>query len=117
MADGPHNGEFSIIHHGIFDDPKFEEIIPDPVAGWTWVLLLIEAEKAYPSPAAVPFGTDQGALEKLVKAGIVDLLPHHHYVIHGMAAERDRRKARFRAAANAMHQRRKSNADATQSDA
>lgn len=99
MADGPHNGAFSIVHHMILDDTKFEAIYGDDTLLATWLRLLIEADKAWPSPAALPYGTNPDALATLVAKEIVDELPHHQYFIHGMAAERARRTERFRLAA------------------
>lgn len=101
MGDGPHNGEFSIIRHGILDDPKFAEVYPDDVRFATWTRLLIEADKTYPSPAAIPYGTKKAPLDHLVKVGLIDRLPHNQFLVHGMAAERSKRAARFKAAADA----------------
>lgn len=112
MAD---NGAFSIVHHGILEDERFATIIPDPVALSTWLLMLMAADKAYPSAAAIPFGTKAAGLKKLSDAGIIELKPNHQFIVHGMAAERSARAERWKKAARARwdKERRTGDADAS----
>ncbi len=111
MGSGPHNGEFSIVRHEILDDSKFEAVYDNDNLLATWLRLLIEADKTWPAPAAIPFGTGEDALHLLVEAGLIQVLPHHQFIFVGMAKERERRKARFKAAADARWN--KSNAHTT----
>ena len=104
MGSGPHNGAFSLVHHELLDDAKFEAVYEDDAAFACWVRLLIAADKTYPAPAPIPFGTKPRALKALVDANLITRMPHGHYIVVGMKAERERRAAlneRYRKAANA----------------
>ena len=54
--------------------------------------LLINADALWPAPAPLHRTAKPKALSKLVDAGIVDLLPRDRYRIHGLDAERGRRR-------------------------
>lgn len=112
-ADTPHNGDFSLIFHAILEDEKFAEVYEDDALFACWVRLLMAADKAYPSPAPVPFGTDSVVFGRLCEIGLLVSLAHHHYIVKGMAAERERRKKRRSDAAREGWERR----NATQGDA
>lgn len=104
MGEGPHNGKFSIVRHEVLDDAKFENVYDNDNLLATWLRLLIAYDKTWPSPAPIPWNTDKDALSVLVSSGLVDLLPHGQFVMHGGSGERDKRKAsnqRYRDAANA----------------
>lgn len=119
MAENPHNGEFSIIRHGLLDDDKFSEVYPDDALFAAWTRLLIAADKAYPAPAAIPYGTKPRSFERLVEVGLIVKTPNNHYLVKGMPAERALRSERFRKSALALWEkkRRDSDADATHGDA
>lgn len=120
MGEGPHNGEFSIVRHALLDDEEhFTTIYRDKAAFGTWVSLLIAADKTYPAPAPLPRDCDDAEIAKLVKANLVDLLPHDHFWLHGMEKERAKRAERFSAAARARWAKEKDaeRRNATQSDA
>lgn len=84
---------YSRVYWTVIDDPKFELVYDDNDALATWLRLLLIADQAHPAPAHLPRGARAAVVNKLAKAGIVDLLPGDRYRIHGLAAERAWRKA------------------------
>ncbi len=92
MGEGPHNGKFSIVHHGVLDDEKFEKVYDDDHLFAGWLRLLIAADKTWPAPAPIPRDTHDDVLDKLAEVGLIDLLPHGQFLMHGAEAERKRRR-------------------------
>lgn len=101
MASGPNNGAFSVVRHEILDDTKFEKVYEDDAALSWWLRLLIVADKTWPAPASMPRGVPKRVLGVLVAENIISLLAHDQFIFVGMEAERARRAARFKAAADA----------------
>jgi hypothetical protein len=90
-------GEYIRVYLGIPDDPRFATIYGDDHRLATWLRLLMGADAVWPSTPAIPRSVGEDALAALVDAGLVELLPHDHYRIHGLDAERERRSAQGRA--------------------
>jgi hypothetical protein len=79
---------YSRIYHSVEDDPKFLTVYDNDRMLATWVRLLIEADKAHPSTAHIPEGTNRTAVRALADLGIIDLGTGSRYRIHGLDAER-----------------------------
>lgn len=91
------------VYYRIVDDPKFADVYDDDRALATWLRLLLHADAMYPAAATLPHGTRRSALDKLVKAALVDLGTGHRYRIHGLEAEREKRAEASRFAADVKH--------------
>jgi hypothetical protein len=101
------------VYYRIMDDPKFADVYDDSATLGTWLKLLIHADAIYPTAATLPQGVKLALVERLVSAGLVDLLPSHRYRMHGLAAEREQRSEHGRKAALVRHGQSTSNARAT----
>jgi hypothetical protein len=75
------------------DDPKFDGVRDDVRLMGSWLSMLIAADMAYPTPAYIPPPVPKSAIRRLVEAGLVDLLDGHRFRIHGLDAEREKRRA------------------------
>lgn len=85
---------YSRVYWSIIDDPKFETIYDHDDRLATWLRLLLIADQAWPAPAHIPRGARVGVVALLSKAGLIDLLHGgDRYRIHGLDAERNRRRA------------------------
>jgi hypothetical protein len=80
------------LYYSIIDDPKFEAVYGDDAAWAAYTRLLMLADSMWPASPPVPKSCKPGAFRKLVAEGIVDVLPGHKFRIHGLDAERARRK-------------------------
>jgi len=87
------------VYWSIIDDEKFAEVYDDDRSLAAWLRLLIAADQAWPSSAAVPASCRKASLDKLVRVGLVDLVAGHRFRIHGLDAERNGRAASARNAA------------------
>jgi len=87
---------YSRIYHSVEDDPKFVTVYDNDRMLATWVRLLIEADKAHPSTAHIPEGTNRTAVRVLAELGIIDLGTGSRYRIHGLDAERAARSSAAR---------------------
>jgi len=87
---------YSRIYHSVEDDPKFLTVYDNDRMLATWVRLLIEADKAHPSTAHIPEGTNRTAVRVLAELGIIDLGTGSRYRIHGLDAERAARSSAAR---------------------
>lgn len=83
---------YSRIYWDVMDDAKFDGIREDCRLFGAWSLLLIVADMAHPAPAYLPRTVPTSATKKLADAGLIDLLPGHRYRVHGLDAERRRRR-------------------------
>lgn len=84
---------YSRVYWSVMDDPKFDGIRNDVRLFGSWSLLLVVADMAHPVPAFVPRTIPKAAVTKLSEVGLIDLLDGHRYRIHGLDAERERRRA------------------------
>lgn len=82
---------YSRVYWSVVDDPMFEVIYDDDAAFATWLRLLLLADGTYPAPAPIPGTTRRKPLDKLVEAGLVELMPGRRYRVRGLTAERERR--------------------------
>ena len=84
---------YSRVYWSVMDDEKFDGIRSDVRLFGSWSLLLVVADMAYPAPAFMPRTIPKACIARLAAAGLIDLLDGHLYRIHGLTAERERRKA------------------------
>lgn len=89
------------VYYSIKADAKFVGIYRDDRALGCWLRLLLTADASHPAPAEFPMGTDMETVDRLVAAGLVDLVGDGCYTIHGLHAERSKRSTDARTAANA----------------
>jgi 5-methylcytosine-specific restriction endonuclease McrA len=82
---------YSRVYWSVMDDPKFDGIREDLRLFGAWALLLILADMSYPAPAYFPRSTTPATVRKLADCGLIDLLTHGRYRMHGLEAERSRR--------------------------
>jgi hypothetical protein len=83
---------YSRVYWEILHDPKFDGIRHDCRLIGAWLLLLLQADAAWPQPAYIPPTVSRSSYRRLVEATLVDDLSGHLYRIHGLEAERLRRK-------------------------
>ncbi len=83
---------YSRVYWSVIDDPKFAHVYDDDRALATWLRLLLVADQAWPASAHLPGTTRRQAVSLLVSAGLIDIQPGGRYRIHGLDAERTRRK-------------------------
>lgn len=89
------------VYYSIKADPKFVGIYRDDRALGCWLRLLLTADASHPAPAEFPMGTDMETVDRLVSAGLVDLIGDGCYTIHGLNSERSKRSTDARSAAQA----------------
>ena len=82
---------YSRVYWDAPDDEKFATVWHDDPALALWLRLLLAADASYPQPAHIPRGVKPRALERLVDAKLVDILPGDRFRIHGLQSERERR--------------------------
>lgn len=87
---------YSRLYWRLIDDEKFAEIYGDDHHFALWCRLLMTADMAWPSSAALPFGTRKASYQKLVNVGLVDPAAGNRYRIHGLDAERSKRQTKAR---------------------
>lgn len=107
------HGRYARVYYdAIAIDEKFEGIRHDRDLMGSWLLLLIEAEKAWPAPAFRPPTSWVPAkhVSKFSERGIIDLDPDGRFVMHGLNAERQSRSDKARDAATQRWNRATSNA-------
>lgn len=83
---------YSRVYWTVMDDPKFDGIREDIRVFGAWSLLLIVADMAHPAPAYLPRTVPSAVTKRLSDAGLIDVLPGHRYRVHGLNAERQRRR-------------------------
>lgn len=95
---------FARVHYDrISTDAKFDGMRLNRQLMGSWLLLLIEADKAWPSPA-LPMSTQYvpaREFREMVERGLIDVLPDGRYRMHGLDAIRSERSRRASEAANA----------------
>lgn len=83
---------YSRVYWGVVDDPKFATIYDNHAAFGVWVKLLMIADQAWPASATLPPDVSRRMLALLTDSGLVDPQAGWRYRIHGLDAERERRK-------------------------
>lgn len=83
---------YSRVYWSIVDDPKFERVFDDDHHLATWLRLLIAADAIWPASPSMPVSARRASVKTLSDVGLVDLQANHRYRIHGLDAERGRRK-------------------------
>jgi hypothetical protein len=96
----PEQRPYSRVYWEIVEDPRFAEVFGDDHHLSTWLRLLVAADSAWPTPVALPRSASEESVRVLSEAGLIELLAHDHYRVHGLDAERERRSGRARASAN-----------------
>ena len=94
---------YSRLYWRLIDDEKFVDIYLNDHHFAMWARLLLTADMAWPSSAALPYGSRKASLQKLSDVGLVDLLPGNRYRIHGLDAERGTRQQKASNAAGYRH--------------
>lgn len=57
----------------------------------TWLRLLVESEKAWPSPPEIPRSVTNRTMRQLREVGLVTEDADHHFEVRGFVAERSKR--------------------------
>jgi hypothetical protein len=102
---------YSRLYWKVMSDEKFDGIREDLRLFGAWSLLLVIADMAYPVPAYIPPTVPRASVRRLVEVGLIDEMPGHRYLVHGLEAERVRRSEAGRAGGKASGRSR--SADAT----
>jgi hypothetical protein len=91
------------VYYSILDDERFDGIYSTPHLA-TWLRLLMQADAMWPASAHVPASERKASIAVLVQHGLVEMLPGGKYRIHGLDAERTRRKDAAAAGGRARQQ-------------
>lgn len=83
---------YSRVYWSIVDDPKFVPIYDDDHHMATWLRLLIAADALWPASCPIPGNARKSSVSALVKAGLIDLGTGYRFRVHGLDAERGRRR-------------------------
>jgi hypothetical protein len=110
VSDPRRDRKFARFYYDQFIEEFPEIYANDPVAGWTWLRLLVVAEKMWPTTPELPRWVRPRPLGTLVAAGLVEILPDHGFRIRGFDTERAHRAATARNAAAARWTNSASNA-------
>jgi hypothetical protein len=82
---------------------EFPDVWNDPHLFWTWCRLLVVAEKMWPTIPEFPRFLSAKRVKDLTDLGIIEKVGPHGFRIRGLDAERARRAAAARHAANTRH--------------
>lgn len=83
---------YSRVYWSIIDDPKFESIYDHDAHLAAWLRLLIIADQAWPAPAHLPRGIRETSVKALIGSGLIEIQGTDRYRVHGLNAERARRR-------------------------
>lgn len=83
---------YSRVYWSIIDDPRFVSVYDDDRHLATWLRLLLIADQAHPSSPHLPTGCRKASVAALVEAGLIVLGTGYRYRVHGLDAERERRR-------------------------
>jgi hypothetical protein len=83
---------YSRVYWSIVDDPKLAAIYDSNDHLATWLRLLMLADGQWPASSPVPATARRASVAALVDAGLVDIIPGGRFRIHGLDAERGRRR-------------------------
>jgi hypothetical protein len=83
---------YSRVYWSIVDDPKFVTIYDSDTHLAAWLRLLLIADQAHPASAHLPSNVRRSSVKALAECELIDLLPGSRYRVHGLDAERERRR-------------------------
>lgn len=83
---------YSRVYWSIVDDPKFVTIYDDDRHLASWLRLLLIADQAHPASAHLPSNVRRSSVTALADVELIDLLPGGRYRVHGLDAEREKRR-------------------------
>lgn len=82
---------YSRVYWSIVDDPKFVTIYDSDAHLAAWLRLLLIADQAHPASAHLPANVRKSSVKALAECELIDLAGSR-YRIHGLDAERERRR-------------------------
>jgi hypothetical protein len=83
---------YSRVYWSVVDDPKFVSVYDDDRHLATWLRLLIAADALWPASCPMPGNARKASVAALVDAGLIDLGTGYRFRVHGLDAERGRRR-------------------------
>lgn len=83
---------YSRVYWSIVDDAKFETVYDNDNHLASWLRLLLIADQSHPSSAYLPANVRKTSIAALADVGLIDLLPRNRFRVHGLDAERERRR-------------------------
>ncbi len=83
---------YSRVYWAIVDDPKFASIYDNNDHLATWLRLLMQADGQWPASCPVPASARKASVTALADAGLIDFVSGGRFRIHGLDAERGRRR-------------------------
>jgi hypothetical protein len=83
---------YSRVYWSIVDDPKFVSVYDSDANLAAWLRLLLIADQSHPASAHLPSNVRKSSVAELARVELIDLLPGHRYRVHGLDAERERRR-------------------------
>lgn len=83
---------YSRVYWSIVDDAKFVTIYDDDHHLAAWMRLLLIADQSHPASAHLPSNVRRASVKALADVNLIDIQPNHRYRVHGLDAERERRK-------------------------
>jgi len=83
---------YSRVYWSIIDDPKFDTVYSRDENLACWLRLLLIADQAWPASGQLPTSARVRPLAALVAAKLIDRLPNDRFRVHGLDAERNRRR-------------------------
>lgn len=96
---------YSRVYWEVIDDPKFSGLWDDDRSLAAWLRLLLAADMAWPASASLYHGVNRTALDKLCRAGLVDMQGAGRFRIHGLDKERQQRSDEARRAVSQRNDR------------
>lgn len=101
MADATEDPRFVKVYRTILTDEKFARVRADRAALGTWLLMLLDADAQWPSPASLPRWATDAHIELLASVELIVLDGEDRYRVKGLDAERAKQRAKAKAAADA----------------
>ena len=83
---------YSRVYWSIVDDPKFQHIYDNDAHLATWLRLLMLADGQWPASCPVPASARKASVTALMDAGLIDVATGGRFRVHGLDAERGRRR-------------------------
>ena len=83
---------YSRLYWSIVDDPKFVRVYDDDHHFAAWTRLLLIADQSHPASAHLPSNVRRASVKLLADVELIDLQPGNRYRIHGLDAEREKRR-------------------------